>query len=577
VVAPGVRGDVVSRQFYEMIGQAQSRFPRRAVYHAVAAALLLVLANVVEPPRVDDTAYIDHARHIAATPLSPYSGTIFWWRAPQPSVEVLAPPVALYWLAFGQNVLGESVALWKLWFLPFALLLTFSVLSLAHRFCRGLEVEALWMVVGAPTVFAGFNLMLDVPALSLMLTGVAVGARALDRRQVWLWLVAALVAGLASQTKYSAVTGGVLLGAMAVQQRRFGWAVATVGLGAAVFVGWEIFVFKVHGASMFWTALFGDSGSSIRVGFGSMTVALALMAGPALPQLLPALAGVVGMRIRAIQAVAAFVFLVYVGVALIPAANWPDGRVTGLTANLLYYATLGSLGPLFLILAGAGAWTVLSFLWRTRAQKRPDPALELLVLWVGIEILVCVFMSPFPALRRVCGIAVALTFFSLRSLTLLRAPGAGRAASQSAMAVALVAGLLFQFVDLGEGLAESAAMQRAVATAKLETARSGGTVWYAGGWAVQHHATRVGLVPIVPGQSTLAAGDVAIVARVPYERPVFSIGQAALEPIVAIDASPRSAWALLPYAYSGIRPIDRRTGPTVVLDVLRVNRSWTVR
>jgi hypothetical protein len=559
-----------------MMRQQQGNSPRRAVYHTVAAALLLVLANLAEPPRVDDTLYIEHARHIAATPLAPYSGKIFWWQQPIPSLDVLAPPVALYTLALGQRLFGESVALWKLCFLPFALLLTFSTLSLARRFCRGLEVEAVWLMVGAPTVFAGFNLMLDVPAAAVMLSAIAMGARALDRGSAGLWVVAALLAGVATQTKYTAVTGGVLLAVMALQRRRFIWAAAVAAIGTSVFVGWESFVWSRHGASMFWATLVGDGPSSARVGRGPMALALALMAGPALPQLLPALGGVVGMGTRNVRAIAAFVFLLYVGVAMIPAASWPDGRVPGLAPNLLYYATLGSLGPLFLLLAAAAGATAFSFLRRVRVAQRADPALELLMLWVVMEILACVVIPPFPAMRRVIGLGVALTFFSLRSLTLLRAPDVGRAAAQSAVAVALLAGLLFQFVDCSEGLAESAAMRRAVATAKLETARSGGKVWYAGHWTVEYYAGQAGLEPIIPGSSTLATGDIAIVARKPYERPDFAIGQDALEPIVSVNASPRSAWAMMPYAYSGIRPIDRRTGPTVVLDVLRVKRRWTV-
>lgn len=542
-----------------------------------AAALVLTIANLFEPPRVDDSAFISLARLIAADPLDPYAGTLLWWNHPTPAVEVIAPPVALYWLAAAIAVLGESVVAWKLSFFAFALLLSASAFSLGRRFCSGFENALMWVVVLAPTVLAGFNLMLDVPALALGLASLATGLHALERRDLRLWLGAALLAGLAAQTKYSAVTFGVLLAAAALQAGAVLWSVAAAVIAGGLFLGWELLVWWGYGASMVFAGVSGDTGSAFRVGVLAMIPAFVLSLGPGLAALLPSFVALAGASVRLIQLSAAWVILAYIAVAWIPAQSWPDGSVPGLSANWLYYLTLGSWAPLFVALFVAALARVASFLMSVRRSGRADPYLELLLAWVLLEILASIVISPFPALRRLSILSVAATFFAFRSLALLRTQAIQATTVGVTLMVSIVAGGLFQLVDLGEGLAESTAMGRAVTIAHSEAARSGGRIWYAGQWAVHYYAEQAQLLAIIPDQTELVEGDVAIVARRPYERPDFSIGDPNVEPLMRVDAAPKLPWALMPNAYSGIRPIDRRSSPTLVLDVLRIKGPWKPR
>src|SRR5262249_28103413 len=96
--------------------------------------------------------------------------------------------------------------LWKLGLLPWAVLLVWAVYSLWRRFCPGLEEPGAWLVVLSPALLPSFNLMLDVPALALGLAALEVFLRAADRCSHALAACAGLLAGLAVQTKYTALT-----------------------------------------------------------------------------------------------------------------------------------------------------------------------------------------------------------------------------------------------------------------------------------------------------------------------------------------------------------------------------------
>lgn len=95
----------------------------------VGLAVMVTVANAVKPVLVDDTAYLTFARHVAAHPLDPYGGTIYWYTAADPKMEVLAPPVLPYWLGLGIRLFGEHPVVLKLWLFPFVLLLAWASAS----------------------------------------------------------------------------------------------------------------------------------------------------------------------------------------------------------------------------------------------------------------------------------------------------------------------------------------------------------------------------------------------------------------------------------------------------------------
>ena len=81
------------------------------VVHPVFVAALVAGLNALKPAAVDDTAYLLLARQIAAHPLDPYGGELFWYAEPLPALHVLAPPVLPYWLALGIRLFGDQLPL----------------------------------------------------------------------------------------------------------------------------------------------------------------------------------------------------------------------------------------------------------------------------------------------------------------------------------------------------------------------------------------------------------------------------------------------------------------------------------
>ncbi|MBV9123114.1 MAG: hypothetical protein JO112_07145, partial [Planctomycetes bacterium] len=130
---------------------SSSARPGRGIVSVVFLALLYTLLNAVKPLHVDDGAYYEFARHLAAHPLDPYGFQIFWYQYPEPANYVLAPPVLPYWWAAAYAVVGEHPFWWKVWLFPFALLFVGSVHVLFRRCARGLEGPLVWMTVLSPT------------------------------------------------------------------------------------------------------------------------------------------------------------------------------------------------------------------------------------------------------------------------------------------------------------------------------------------------------------------------------------------------------------------------------------------
>src|SRR5712691_1608796 len=97
-------------------------------------ALLFTTLNAFKPLCVDDTLYHYHAQQLAQNPGSPYGFRIFWYDRPEPAVQVLAPVMMEYWWAAAIKFFGERPFLWKLWMLPYALLLVFALHTLLRRF-----------------------------------------------------------------------------------------------------------------------------------------------------------------------------------------------------------------------------------------------------------------------------------------------------------------------------------------------------------------------------------------------------------------------------------------------------------
>lgn len=125
-------------------------------------ALVVTVLNAAKPVTMDDSAYFDFARQIAAHPLDPYGFRIIWSQWPVSAFGLLAPPVLPYWWALGIRLLGSSVVAWKLWLLPFVALFVGSNFVLLRRFSPGYALLLTVFTAFAPINLPALNLMLDI-------------------------------------------------------------------------------------------------------------------------------------------------------------------------------------------------------------------------------------------------------------------------------------------------------------------------------------------------------------------------------------------------------------------------------
>src|SRR5262249_15125417 len=146
---------------------------------------------------------------------------------------------------------GERLFLLKLWLFPLALALCFSSWSLLHRFARGTEELGTAMLALSPAILPLFNFMLDVPAVALGLSAVALFVRGCDRAMWRMVISAGIVAGVAAQTKYTMITLPAIFACYGLLCGRLSFALVSGLVGAAVFAGWEAYLLSTYGMSHF--------------------------------------------------------------------------------------------------------------------------------------------------------------------------------------------------------------------------------------------------------------------------------------------------------------------------------------
>lgn len=543
-------------------------------------AALLTLLNAAKPAVVDDTAYLLFARHLASAPADPYGFTLFWYTEPQPAMQILLPPVLPYWLAAGMTLVGEHLFLLKLWLFPFALLLTLSVSALLKRFATGCERAGLVAFTLSPAVLPLFNFMLDVPALALGAAAVAAFVRGVDGRRVGWVLAGGVLAGLAMQTKYTMLAVPAVVSLYAVSRwntRRTAIvdAAVAVGMAAAVFVGWELYVTRTNGESHFLHHVRNQSGG------GGLWATVAERT-PFVKPLLALFGGLLG------------------GVSLVASrgAGWPGWvRVTaavsvagGLAAVcLLPFAKLtlaggngsGTLNAslvLFLVVGGSVVVTVAMAVGRSVWRGGWSADTLFLLGWVAVEVVGMIGMTPFPAARRVVGVSLATAVLAMHAVSRLR-PWAGDPPRWT-MAFAASLGLLVWAVDVWDARVEQWAAERA---AEVVTPQPGEAVWYTGHWGFQWYAERAGMRPFLPDRTALRQGDWLVLPIMPdlenfyrpwppdreLPRPTMS-----LEVVAEIVWDDRLSAQTVPHLYTGGSMVQGRDHPRLRVVVYRATADW---
>jgi hypothetical protein len=542
----------------------------------LSLAILLTLLNAVKPLHIDDPAYYCYAVHIAEHPLDPYGFSILWEGQPRPAHQVLAPPLVPYWWAVAIRLFGKRPFLWKLWLLPFSLLLVGALYRLFHRFARGREILLTWMTVLSPAILPGFNLMLDVPALALGLCAVATFFGACDRNSAALAGLAGLVAGLALETKYTAALVPAVMVLFSFLFRKFRLGLLAAGMAALVFVSWELAMAQLYGESHFLHHCGGHEQLLLRN--PSPLLSLLTLLGGVGPAV--TLLALVALHVRCgMVATAGCIIVLLLGllIGLGESAStsirwqWPGPDGAGFHVRFapdsLIFETLGLL-----------FWTTLAAvvyrLWmegNQQLQTPPDRTADgFLVLWLCLEIGGFFVLTPFPAVRRVMATYVVATLLAGRLAARHCGSRPRLLLVRGAMFGGIGLGLVFYAVDLRDAVAQKQAAEHAAELLR----RPDGQVWYVGYWGFQFYAERAGMKPVVPGMSRLCKGDWLVVPgkQVGQQRMQINEKAAALVHQFSIhDPLPVRTVA----GYYGSRiPLEPCVGPRVAVMIYRVTAAF---
>lgn len=535
------------------------------------AALILTALNSAKPAVIDDTAYLQFARHLSNQPADPYGWELYWYSAPQPAMEILMPPVLPYWVALGIGVLGEdNLVLLKLWLFPFALLLYGSAASLMHRFGSGQDHRSLLLVYAiSPAVLPLFCVMLDIPALALGAAALASFIKGCDARRPIICAAAGLLAGLAMQTKYSMLVVPAILTAYAViggngRAPAFGLLLAALTAGG-LFWGWELYLIRHCGESHFlhhFQSSSVEDGGFLRkftfaepllVQFGGLACGLSLACGRAAGWPV-AIRGLAGLFVLGFAAAIAY---------------WPySSTLIGGTFALAYWG--------FFALGVSAALTLGLLSVRSIREKGLNPDTAFVLVWLLVEILGMLAMTPFPAARRLVGVYLAAAVLVANSAGNLRV-----SPERWAVAIAAVFGMFVSGVDIWDAYPEKSLADRAAAIAMPSPEH---TVWFSGHWGFQYYAERNGMRPLITHRTELRAGDWLVLPDLPRDDgfyrpnpddPNLPKPSMRLLKIATISWDDSLMAQTVPNLYGGAVPILNRDHPRLTLTIYRVTADWS--
>lgn len=542
-------------------------------------ALLFTLLNAFKPLCIDDALYYYHAQQISQHPFAPYGFTVFWNDRPEPAIQNLAPVLMQYWWAIAIRLFGDHPFIWKLWLLPYALLLVFSLHSLLRRFASGYEMILTWMVVISPVFLPSFNLMLDVPALALSLFAIVVFLRAAERDSRLLAALAGLVAGLAAQTKYNGLVAPavILLHSFVFKKLRLGVLAAIIA--GLFFVSWEGFIFLSAGRSHFLTQSQTYGSVNLLAKYVYLAWPLVTIMGAVAPFFtLIALIGL-GVRKRTLSLAAALVVVAYLALIFAPtrfhtlSRDFQTNEATMTLAGIIFsvYGTGFFISVLLVIRKLAGPSEGLGAFWTIWREHKAE---LFLAGWWVLEIVAYFGLSPIPAVRRVLALLVVSTLLIGRLV--FRTVGPGSILLRRVAYGSMLLGLLFYAVDFRDAYVEKAAVEKS--SQQIAAIGPTATTWYVARWGFQYYAERAGMKPVLPDQSDFQPGDWLVISdSIYFPKPVSAhINRYKIDPVAQVILEDRLPLrTMLGYYNSGL-PIQHHEGPRRTVRIYRIAGPATV-
>lgn len=475
--------------------------PRRAWAVTLALFAFATAWNLTKPYHIDDTAYLEIAQWIAAHPLHPMQGTLFWGDVPGPIPGNNQPHLYLYLMALWGSIFGWSeVAMHSL-----MALCALAAIALMYRLARCVAADraplATALVAASPAFVVGQNTMLDVPLLALWLAFfVILLAPHESRERGWArYLGAGLVCGAAILVKYTSL---VLIPALvldAVLRRR---PEAGYGVAAAMIVvaAWSAFNYWDYGGVHMLTRVAENGGwhvldpSKWVLCLGATApFAFALAAACPLPR-----AGTATRVLKLVLWSGAFGVL-----ALIVASCL--GAIGGEASDATFATFFIASGVTLIVLAGCGVLPL------REARSAASIAKVTLAYWALSAGAFVVLFAPFVAVRHVLLALPPLVLLAVMAIP----PEASRRYGIVALAITLAATSIVASADRWY-----ARIYRDAATRLRAALPASARVWTVGHWGWQWYARENGMSQFVPGESRLASGDFIVYPERVHNQPL---------------------------------------------------------
>lgn len=526
----------------------------------ISVAFVLTFLNAIKPVVVDDTAYLVFADQIAQHPFDPYGFELMWSKEPAPAFETLAPPVHLCWLVLCKTILGPSPFMIKMGLLPLLVLLCVSLRSLTRSLLDRDDSFSWILIVSGSAALPMWNCMIDMPAITLGLAGLALMANK-SQYKLTPW-IAGLLLGLAMQTKYTACTFPAVVMLYGLLNRRYGSALLAIMVSSVVFISWELLMVAKYGESHFlYHALHQPKLSNQNSGIFDKLWIMKPMAVYLGLFLFPSALLLTDMPGRWKIRVAVLAVVLMLSICFIP--NPVILKKNAYTHNIVkwFYLVVGvSVCLLY------GRTVVIAM---PKLKKRIDRTYWLLLGWLLIELLSCIILSPFPAARRFLMLAIVSTFISYRVY--------GRSLPVWYALLVLSTSLILYAVDYWDALAARTMAH----SARKQIPANATRIWYQGTWGWRYYAETEGMKQIVPGTTKFQRNDWLVLCVAPDEKRFYRpmalpvkdvIGSTPVKFIAELVEDDWLRVSTIPALYGESVPMTSRHAPRFRVQIYRVLR-----
>lgn len=543
--------------------------PRAGSFRAGEAALVAIVWLAALLPfvgrafNVDEPLFLWTAQHVADHPLDFFGFDVNWRGSPIPMHEVSQnPPLGGYWLVPAGVLSGWSEVALHLWMLVPALALGLGTYALAARFTRRPLVAAIACLAMPAVLVSSTTVMCDVPMAALWVGAVVLWDRGLVERRAGALAAAAVCAGLALLTKYSA--GGLvplLLVHGLARRRALGAWVAWLAVPLALLGAYELWTAHLYGAGHFAATAGFASDVEVERGLAARFVSGLSFTGACCAALLflaPFVAGARSAVPFAALGGGVLAWLLHDPAAVQAAFAMPAQLETHGAAQTALWAAVGA--------------AVVGLAVRDAVVTRSAEGL-VLALWVVGVFVTAAGVKWWSDGRGILPLAPAVAVLAARALD-RRAPAQAPALPPrvaTALAAALALALVVTWADARVAGSARAAARGLVADANAEARLEGveRAVRFQGHWGFQYYAERLGALAMDLDRLRFDAGDAillpgnnsAVLGLGPAQAKVEVVGKREFPvPGWVTTMNPASCagfhsalWGPLPFAFGPLR------------------------